>query len=260
MTIKVSPGPVPADGSRIQVQQTMDRFVGGTRVFDFSEENFVDADLKFLTSQTEAPASPSRGTMWFKRGEGRLRQWMPHPTDSGASGAWVKLSCERELLAKIRHPVSPGELLWMDTSPSEPHLGVNEQDSLVFMNLAGALAVFDTETDLSFYAVGNQTSASVHWDDLRTRPAPPFFIALDTATTAQFAVVHELGYASIKYTGASDSPFMYYEEGAAVPYLTTAETNFATLARANVALNVDSAPGAVTLVCFKMQRPSNLWR
>jgi hypothetical protein len=249
---KVVPGFLPPDGTRINVQDVLDTFVGGTRIFDFNVENFADSAMSFMLSQTEAPTAAQlhRGLLWFKRGTGRMYRWVPLPIDSGATGSWVANSVRREQLIQMRHPVVPGEVLWSDPSPSEYKVHAGESTEFLYTKLSGA--------EHSFTGADSNATAAAHWADMKTRPVPPFFVANESVAASNFGVVTELGFVRAQYTGAGQLGCVV--DGVNVPYLTGLSAGFATESTARIAELVDSDPGATQMIVFLHQGPSNLCR
>lgn len=120
MSLRVSLGPLPEDGTLINPQTALEAFVNGTRVFDFSTENFLDSGVAFFISQTDAPATAliNRATTWFKRGEGIL--YHAHfftPIEGPHSGVtqwdWVAASgARKEQIVEFRFPIrEPGGIV-----------------------------------------------------------------------------------------------------------------------------------------------------
>lgn len=248
--IKVSPGPLPADGTRINIQAVMDSFIAGTRVFDFDESHFADADLTFLSSQTDAPEALTAGAMWFARGEGKLKRCQPHGQDSGASCSWVTCSDRKELLVYCRRPWAAGEVLWIDSTYSEARTKTNEQGSAIYLRLAGHDSFLATD----------ETAVSIErslWDIRRLQPVPPYFIANDTGESGSWAVVTDVGYCTARYSGESGA-FGTFGLGEAVPHLSLVQSGYANESLARVASAVDPTPGATTLTVFKHPGVTNL--
>lgn len=122
MPIKITPGPLPEDGTRIQVQSTMLAFVGGTTITGFGIGNFpVDSTVNFIITTTEPPASETRhrGTVWFERGSGALWNWHPVLLPTGVTTGsaptdfrWVQVGGKkRSQVAFVNRPALQGELL-----------------------------------------------------------------------------------------------------------------------------------------------------
>lgn len=256
---KTVPGPLPEDGARIHVQDVMDRFVGGTRVFDFNTENFNESSMTFLISASEAPPIERtvRGALWFERGAGILKQWLPRPTDSGVTGAWIAASVRKEMLLQARHPVNPGEIIWSDPSPSEYKAHSSGSVEFLYSKWSGAEHTFLSE---GIYTADSSATAAAHWEDMKLRPVPPFFVATETAQASNFFVATELGFVRAQYTGATNAKYGCFREGANVPYLTALDTDFATATNVRLAQMADSAPEAQTMIVFFHQGPSNLCR
>ena len=55
MDLDITPGPLPDDGTRLNVQQDLDAFLEGTEIVAFNLENFTDAGVAFVISATEPP-------------------------------------------------------------------------------------------------------------------------------------------------------------------------------------------------------------
>jgi hypothetical protein len=254
VTLKVVPGSLPADGSRINIQDTLDTFIGGTRIHDFRVQNFASSAMSFVLSTTEAPTTNQlhRGLLWFKRGEGRMYRWTPRPVESGATGAWVSCSVRKEMLVQMRHPVTPGEILWSDPSPSEYKLANNESKEFICIKLAGANHTFNSTE----YTADSNATAAAHFEDMKLRPFPPYFVANESVAASNYGVVTELGFVNAQYTGAGQYGCMI--EGVNVPYVTGLSATYATETNARIADILGSGDG--TALIFLHQGPSNLCR
>lgn len=127
MALTIVPGPLPADGTRIQIANTLNAFVSGTEITQFDTEEFQGGEIGFVTSATLPPATDfrSRGDLWFKRGEGKLYLWVltppasadfaPSTTTGISEGTWVSISDRKEQLVKFETPGLEGNILQMDT-------------------------------------------------------------------------------------------------------------------------------------------------
>lgn len=250
---KVVPGSLPEDGTRIHVQDTLDAFVGGTRVFDFNVENFTDSSLSFVLSQSEAPTEQQlhRGLLWFKRGEGVMYRWVPRPVGSGATGSWVASSVRKEMLVQMRHPVQPGEVLWSDPSPSEYKIHNNEAQNWQYTKWAGQEHTF---LSASVYTGDSNATAAAHWEDMKTRPIPPFVVANESVAASNFGVVTELGFVQARYTAAGRYGCM--RDGVKESFLYGYDSGYATESTMRVAEIVGTGNGGQVLV-FLHQEPSN---
>lgn len=250
---KVVPGPMPADGTRINIQDVLDTLVKGTRVFDFNVENFADSSISFLLSQTEPPTEQQlhRGLLWFKRGEGVMYRWVPRPVDSGATGSWLASSVRKEMLVQMRHPVEPGEVLWSDPSPSEYKVHENEVKNWSYAKFSGSEHTF---LSASIYTGDSSATAAAHWEDMKLRPLPPFVVANESVTASGFGVVTELGFVDARYTATGR--YGCVRDGVKESFFYGLDTGYATASTMRVAEIVGSGSGGTVLV-FLHQGPSN---
>lgn len=105
MALDITPGPLPDDGQAVDVSPDLTAFVEGTTFDNFDLDNFTNTWTPFLISQTEPPAAAFRrpGTLWFKRGEGRLYMWTTAlPSSATIVGPDVGAD----------PPVATGEVVW----------------------------------------------------------------------------------------------------------------------------------------------------
>lgn len=120
MALIVRPGPFPVvDGERLTVEADLQAFVNGTVVTNIGRAQVQNSEvLEFVSSQTDAPDSPGRGTLWFKRGEGRLYSWHLNPTGA-TGGRWIAISDRRERLVHTKNGCAAGEVLWLGPESEE---------------------------------------------------------------------------------------------------------------------------------------------
>lgn len=87
MALKISPGPLAEDGSRINVAAVLEAFVEGTVISNIDASGLAGGDAALVITQTDAPATDSRtrATLWFARGEGALYKWTGIPTPTAIS-------------------------------------------------------------------------------------------------------------------------------------------------------------------------------
>lgn len=72
MSYVVTPGPIPADGSIFDPRGMIPDLVNNTDITGIDAGSFDTSEFTFISSQTDPITDPSRGFMWFKRGEGQL--------------------------------------------------------------------------------------------------------------------------------------------------------------------------------------------
>lgn len=108
MALIITPGPISDDGTTIEVESELTNFVNNTMVTNFDITNWEGAPISFVISSTDAPATESRtrGTMWFERGRGRLRQWfytlnIDGTDNSEALGMWRDISDSKEMPVRV---------------------------------------------------------------------------------------------------------------------------------------------------------------
>jgi hypothetical protein len=119
MTLIIDPGPLPDDGTRINVDRELDRFINNTNVRNFGPEQFANnQDVNFVVSQTDAPATGARtpgSTLWFKRGEGVMYLWDAQQA-SESIAQWVAISNRKEMVVHLQSgPALKGSVVWLDT-------------------------------------------------------------------------------------------------------------------------------------------------
>lgn len=103
--VEVTPGYLRPEGPGFRGSDVK-RFVESTFLTNFSSDELSSA-LSFVVSSTEPPATSSRtiATLWFARGEGRLRKWdnswaISAPSGPTDSAFWVAISDRREMVAR----------------------------------------------------------------------------------------------------------------------------------------------------------------
>jgi hypothetical protein len=203
VTIKVTPGPLPDDGTRIKVDPTLDAFVNGTTLENFGPEDFAGAsEISFMVSATDAPATDARipNMLWFRRGEGVTYTW------DLQVGLWLAMSNRKEMAVRLQGgPAKLGSVVWMDVGGGDGQF--TEYHGVQLGNNRMVLKAAATEME--------STVAS-----LRNFPTPPFFLCTsDVALTFNvtsfsgvgdgvYQSVVELGYypAQVKGMDVSEGP------------------------------------------------------
>lgn len=140
MPLIIQPGFLPSDNTRINVNNVLDTFVLGTRITNFGSENF-DGSVSFVLSATDPPSSNfrNRGTMWFRRGEGKLYKWTLQPMQSPdwspseidvstgiTNGFWVSMSDRKDMLVQLTEPAAFGDLLHISHTVSDWRCEISE--------------------------------------------------------------------------------------------------------------------------------------
>ncbi len=199
MAIIVAPGPLPDDGSRINVDRELDTFINNTTVRNIGANEFQGSEaVNFVASQTDAPATSIRtaGMLWFKRGEGVMYMWDAQQA-SESLAEWVAVSNRREVVVRIQSgPTLDGSVVWMDQGYGQgqftEYFGVQIGDRVVMKCCATDVAI-----ENSF---------------LRQLPVPPYFVAPEQAQTFSvtgasgvgdgiYRAVVELGYVRAQVSG-----------------------------------------------------------
>lgn len=141
--MKIFPGPLPADGERINAEDDLTAFVVGSRLFDFGFEEFADSGVAFMISSTDPPATAARhrAVTWFQRGKGLMHHWHVFTPgggpDSGegtgiTQGLFLAASGSRkDIGVEARFPVSVGEAVFIDSFPNERHFHQMQYDNMV---------------------------------------------------------------------------------------------------------------------------------
>lgn len=104
MALNIEPTFLPADGPF--ERGDLERIVEGISISGFGADDFGDIGGGAVAS-TEPPDTPARGTLWFKRGDGRLYQYVTafhtvQGEDSASSGSahWVAISDRRDIIVR----------------------------------------------------------------------------------------------------------------------------------------------------------------
>lgn len=161
------------------------KFVESVNITELDAANFGAVGL--AVSQTEAPTELSRGTLWFKRGDGRLYLfdntfYSDQSFDSAYSGdgRWVCMSDRKEILIRRQSRRLGGGN--QDIAPVRPPLLHN-----LCSGYSGTLAARNI---LSAQVCGNQTDEA--YKDFSYPPG--FTGATIKASSYDYAVLVELGY------------------------------------------------------------------
>lgn len=211
MALKITPGPLPADGTRFKIEDMLTTFVQGTEITNFGPEEFgAAADVSFVISATDPPATNirSRGTLWFARGDGHLYQWTVHPSPTEAPTAvteasWVAISDRREILVRVLRPVAAGETMRWSAENSNvsnfPGFGVELSEDGRYTPIYSASTA--TDVDWSTFRTG-------WWID-------PVLVSV-TDSDGPFVIATEFGFCSALVTGPgaqSEAPQFGYVLG-----------------------------------------------
>lgn len=195
MALEITPGPFDAsDGDRIKPEEVITPFVSGTEITSFGLPELKE--LRNLpVSSTNPPdlADRTRGTLWFRRGEGRLYKWDIIP--SGATdGRWVCMSDRKDVLVRYSGSVTAGEILWRDTSVSLPAFQYGRFARQV-LNVAGG-------------ATGNEFDTTP-----RESFIPPHFVCQTEGVAGQYQVVVDRGYHAVSAVGSTGPSHGTLEKG-----------------------------------------------
>jgi len=171
MALIISPGPLPIDKTRINVENTLTSFILGTKIRNLDVGNF-GGTVNFIYSATDEPATEarSRGLLYFQRGTGRLLQWRNALQPSGFStssmppaGLWVSVCDTKDIAAQkggdngAVNPIGSIMQTWMSYDPffkkaEQSWLGsqflsmCSTQNSLpLYRNLCDPLLIYVTE-------------------------------------------------------------------------------------------------------------------
>lgn len=198
MALRISPGPLPPDGTRIKVDETMLAFVGGTTIENIGAADITTGTARFIIAATEAPATEIRtiGTLWFERGRGALWKWTPVPFLGGVHNEtefrWCQLGgAARSGIVFVRQPCLRGEtlqlLMEISGGPSAIPQGTNTDFN--FKHLRGQNGAFTIQV----------SSTSPHQGHLgRQFVLDPVFVAETDISGAsgqsQFWVMADFGF------------------------------------------------------------------
>ena len=121
MALVITPGPLPEDGTEIAVRDTLTEFVNNTNIANIDFSAFQGSKLNLVVSATDPPATElrNRGTLWFKRGQGTLYQWLIDANITEANvtntqGMWRRLSDGREFLALVSTSGASEKGMWSE--------------------------------------------------------------------------------------------------------------------------------------------------
>jgi hypothetical protein len=229
MVLKITAGPLPADGERMKIEEAMTAFVQGTEFTDFGPDEFADGPVGFVVSATEAPVTDirDRGTLWFKRGSGKMYKWTPQairseffsPSLAGADVSefqWVAMSDRKEALVKCRWGWLDNMVLRMNSANSEWKFEISKDQfgagtprrTLVMASTAGT----EGGAGLGFeFQNARFMGHHMHTD--------PIMIALDNAADGDYKVVLEVGFGTclVQGPGANDNnhphPLYHFSQG-----------------------------------------------
>ena len=210
MALIITPGPVPADSSRIAVEEVMTAFIQGTSITNFGPDEFEGEPVDFITSSTDPPATSSRGrgTVWFARGTGRLYKWAIEPVQSeffapseagsntGSEGHWVAISDRREMLVTARWNVGANERVNISAATSEWRYEISKDISGEprYTPIVASTAGTDGAAEGGF-GFNNAVFLGMH------HFVDPFYVAESGIVSAEYGVVVDCGYADVKIQG-----------------------------------------------------------
>jgi len=199
MTLEVTPGPVPADGTRIVVEDAMRAFIQGTEFTNFGPEEFEGEPVAFVISQTEAPATNlrTRGTLWYARGDGHMYKWTPEPlrdenwapSEAGSNVSqfqWMSMSDRKEVMVRCRWGWEAGYKVRGNTQASEWKVELAQGEdrwTLICASTAGSNTAWND--GLGFGEAAFMTHAAL---------MDPCFIATTDATDGQYSIVVDHGF------------------------------------------------------------------
>lgn len=114
--LEITQGSLPQDGQRVDASIFLEEWVSNTDVRGLDPTSFAES-IRFVSSQTEAPPSV-RGSLWFKRGEGKLLFGDVH--DRGVSPRypgdlnfyWMSMSPMRTFLVETDGPCAKGGVMF----------------------------------------------------------------------------------------------------------------------------------------------------
>lgn len=270
MTLRITPGPVPSDGQRIVIEDAMRSFIQGTTFTNFGPDEFVGEPVDFVYSNSEPPATNvrTRGTLWFKRGEGRLYRLVVEPVRSevwapseagantGSETHWLAMSDRKDQLVKCRWGWAAGERVRINTTQSEWKYEVSQPiaDEHRYTPICASTAGTDGGNGLGFdFDNAVFLNHAVLMD--------PTFIALSDASDGEYAVVVDCGFvdAFVEGPGANGTePVLGYHLGEAGPHTRLLATNSsaATNTMARVAFVAESAASSAQQLLQVLMMPS----
>jgi len=258
MSLNISPGPLPANNTRIKVAEVLTAFVNGTTITGFGLGDFADADFAMVYSNTDAPTDMLKnGILWFERGKGRMNQYLVRleaadESNTTSEALWVKIADGRELVVRNLSslPIN-SEPLWWSTDFSEYR-------TIIHPGGTAFSPVMDTTSDTNTNA--------------RTVLHDPVFISANTGvsdtskglTSHGFpTLAHEFGFCDARLVG--NGPIVYLSSlfsdidtyGAAVLIATTASLAGPTMTEVGVLAQSDSTDGLRSATIFLRPQLSN---
>lgn len=123
---RITPGPLPSEGARINPDRDLTNFVRGTQIVEMgiTEINVATGGLMFVFSDSNPPpvSAQNRASLWFRRGEGRLYKLDVVP--SGTTDThWISISDRKDMLVLSKTYTPAYALLHKDTRNTEFHSG-----------------------------------------------------------------------------------------------------------------------------------------
>lgn len=126
MSLTITPGPLPNNGDSVDASVFLERFVEETVIAGLDQTAFKDGGISFVQSQTDAPANPDPGWLWFKRGEGVLYAYQIANIGADPSGLsdadWVAVGGRREYWCRAVSNLATGRIVTPASTPSSTGL------------------------------------------------------------------------------------------------------------------------------------------
>jgi hypothetical protein len=202
MSFTVVQGPLVNDHVAVNPSQFLENWIAGTSVYGLGAGAFKGGTLQFVISSTDPPDLNHRqpGTLWFKRGEGRLYIWDQSDLPSGVSDAgaqnvnWLSLSDRRDIWVQTVEALPAGTPLYFAYSHPQSGTGAD-----LFTETAHSLASADDDPfygrtlwTMSAFAGPNGTTGlkSCMTDSV-------VFTLLDTSSSGAKARAVEFGFCDV---------------------------------------------------------------
>lgn len=197
--LRIVQGSLPTNGDVVDPSLFLEAWVSGSSIFDMGPGAFKGGTMAFVVSATDPPAlqDRQRGTLWFKRGEGRLYLWDQNDLPSGASSAdervtnWISISDRRDIWVKATETTFQGTPLQLC------HSGASNTEHEVTTGLVtlGADMTYRVKWAVTHRA-GPHNSVPVA-DALDGKVSEMLFIALESAASGAMLRAVELGFCNV---------------------------------------------------------------
>ena len=192
MSLSVTSGPLPQNGSLVHTDADLENWVNGTTVYSLPGGAFKGGGLTFVVSSTDAPATAERtgGMLWFQRGTGLLFVWdvvglLSNSTSTNGSVPltqqdWIAIGGRKDIwVATIKSTVPQGVPLF------------SIQDNWT----TGPTACTALTGELG--TAGDMAFAEGDLGGVRVRPVPIVMAAIPENSTGGYAFMSEMMFVAL---------------------------------------------------------------